>query len=138
MRLKFCVLIPMIQVNYQTHLLNPTQNHLVNSTLPIFNLSTQPSLLPSYHTPKTQKSESRKNTSISRNCFIFKPFSVFSSVLLTTILRTPHAPSAETDPPPSPSQPHTLPPSGTSNPSKASPDHNSHTQPSLPPSQQSS
>mgnify|MGYP006892046553 FL=1 len=82
--------IPMIQVNYQTYLLNPTQNHLVNSTLPIFNLSTQPSLLPSYHTPKTQKSESRKNTSISRKCFIFKPFSVFSSVLLTTILRTPH------------------------------------------------
>ena len=92
MRLKFCVLIPMIQVNYQTHLLNPTQNHLVNSTLPIFNLSTHPSLLPSSHTPKTQKSESRKNISISRKCLIFKPFSLFTSVPSTSILLSHNEP----------------------------------------------
>lgn len=69
---------------------NPTQNHFINSTLLIFNLSTQPSILPGCHIPKTKRSESRKNTSNSRKRFIFKPFSVFSSVLLTTMLRTQH------------------------------------------------
>lgn len=68
--------------------LNPTQNHLVNSTLLIFNLSTQPSISLVCKHPKTKKSESRKRTPNSRKCLVFKPFSVFTSVLLTSILRT--------------------------------------------------
>ena len=68
--------------------LNPTQNHLVHSTLPIFNLSTQPLLLPGSKHPETKKSESRKRTPNSRKCLVFKPFSVFTSVLLTSTLHT--------------------------------------------------
>ena len=70
--------------------LNSTQNHLINSTLPIFNLSTQPSISPGCKHPKTKKSESRKRTPNSRKCLVFKPFSVFTSVLLTSTLRTRH------------------------------------------------
>lgn len=70
--------------------LNSTQNHLINSTLPIFNLSTQPSISPGCKHPKTKKSESRKRTPNSRKCLVFKPFSVFTSVLLTSTLRTQH------------------------------------------------
>lgn len=39
----------------------------------------------------TKKSESRKNPSNSRKCFLFKPFSVFNSVLLTAIRCTLYA-----------------------------------------------
>ena len=70
------------------HPLNPTQNHLVNSTLSVFNLSTQPSIMPDYKHPKTKKSESWKRTPNSRKCLVFKPFSVFTSVLSSSILRT--------------------------------------------------
>ena len=38
-----------------------------------------------------KKSESRKNTSNSRKCFILRLFTLFTSVPLTAILLTPHA-----------------------------------------------
>lgn len=95
-QLKFCVLKPTSPANQYTYPLNPTQNHLVNSTLPIFNLSTQPLFSSGQQSLKAKKSESRKNTSNSRKFLIFKPFSVFSSVLLTAILRTQHEMSVET------------------------------------------
>ena len=77
---------------------HPTQNHLVNSTLPIFILSTLPSIMPGCKHPKTKKSESRKRTPNSRKCLVFKPFSVFTSVLLTSTLRTPRGSTKETYP----------------------------------------
>ena len=79
--------------------LNSTQNHLINSTLPIFNLSTQPSIMPGCKHPKTKKSESRKRTPNSRKCLVFKPFSVFTFVFLTSRLRTRHVQSVGTYPP---------------------------------------
>lgn len=78
--------------------LNSTQNHLIHSTLRIFNLSTQPSIFLGSKSPITKKSESRKNTSNSRKCLVFTLFSVFNSVLLTAILRTRHDKSQEKDP----------------------------------------
>ena len=78
--------------------LNSTQNHLIHSTLRIFNLSTQPSIFLGSKSPITKKSESRKNTSNSRKCLVFTLFSVFNSVLLTAILRTRHERSQGTYP----------------------------------------
>ena len=71
--------------------LNSTQNHLIHSTLRIFNLSTQP--LFSLHSKGLlfSKRADEKRTPNSRKCLVFKPFSVFTSVLLTSRLRTQRA-----------------------------------------------
>ena len=106
----FCCFLQFVHISnyyYQyCYPLNPTQNHLVNSTLPVFNLSTQPSISLRSKPPKTKKSESQNRTPNSRKCLVFKPFSVFTSVLLTSILRTRRAPSQETYQPPQPSLPY--------------------------------
>lgn len=89
--------------------LNPTQNHLVHSILPIFNLSTQPSFLVGSKHPETKKSEGRKNTSNSRKRFILKIFTLFTSVPLTAILPSRYEPFWETYPSASLVPPDTLP-----------------------------
>ena len=58
--------------------LNITQNHLVNSTLPIFNLVAQPSITPACKHPKTKKiQEPGKNSQLSESPYFQAFFGIY-------------------------------------------------------------
>ena len=75
---------------------NLLQNHLINSTLPIFNLLTQPLFSSQGKGHLLSKRVDKKRTPNSLKRFVFKPFSIFNSVHLTSILPSPHVPYSGT------------------------------------------
>lgn len=74
------------------------RNTSIHSTMPIFNLSTQPLILPDSKHTEIKQSKNQKRTPNSRKCLVFKPFSIFTSILLTAILRTLHDPFPQINP----------------------------------------